>query len=61
VPSEQPTDKGVALEKTPCVVRAIGLESYWNSIIHSGLSPSENETIVNAEIKYFTQLTKPRF
>jgi hypothetical protein len=51
-------DTGVTLEKTPYVVRAIGLESSWNGIVYSRFSPSESETIVNAEIKYFTQLNR---
>jgi hypothetical protein len=51
-------DTGVTLEKTPYVVRAIGLESSWNGIVYSRFSPSETETIVNAEIKYFAQLNR---
>ena len=51
-------DTGVTLERTPCVVRAIGLESSWNGIVYSRFSPSETETIVNAEIQYFTQLNR---
>src|SRR4029077_3610753 len=51
-------DTGVTLERTPCVVRAIGRESSWNGIVYSRFSPSETETIVNAEIQYFTQLNR---
>ena len=51
-------DTGVTLERTPCVIRAIGLESSWNGIVYSRFSPPETETIVNAEIQYFTQLNR---
>ena len=49
---------GVRLERTPCVVRAIGLESSWNGIVYSHFSPAETETIVSAEIRYFTDLNR---
>ena len=49
---------GVTLERTPCVVRAIGLESSWNGIVYSRFSPSETERVINAEIQYFTQLNR---
>jgi GNAT superfamily N-acetyltransferase len=49
---------GLTLERTPYVVRAIGLESSWNGIVYSRFSPSETETVVNAEIQYFTQLNR---
>jgi GNAT superfamily N-acetyltransferase len=52
------TNTGFTLERTPCVVRAIGLESSWNGIVYSRFSRSETETIVNAEIQYFTQLNR---
>jgi GNAT superfamily N-acetyltransferase len=51
-------DTGVTLERTPFVVRAIGLESSWNGIVYSRFSPTETETIVNGEIQYFTQLNR---
>jgi GNAT superfamily N-acetyltransferase len=51
-------DAGVTLEKSPYVVRAIGLESSWNGIVYSRFSPSKTETIVNAEIQYFAQLNR---
>ena len=51
-------DTGVTLERTPCVVRAIGLESSWNGIVYSRFSPSETERVINAEIQYFTQLNR---
>src|SRR5258708_26478966 len=51
-------DTGATLERTPRVVRAIGLKSSWNGIVYSRFSPSETETIVNAEIQYFTQLNR---
>jgi GNAT superfamily N-acetyltransferase len=49
---------GVTLERTPCVVRAIGLESSWNGIVYSRFASSETETIINDEIQYFTQLKR---
>src|ERR1700741_887724 len=51
-------DTGVTLERPPWVVRAFGLERSWNGIVYSRFSPSETETIVNAEIQYFTQLNR---
>jgi GNAT superfamily N-acetyltransferase len=51
-------DAGLTLERTPYVVRAVGLENPWNGIVYSRFSPSETETVVNAEIQYFTQLNR---
>jgi GNAT superfamily N-acetyltransferase len=46
---------GLTLERTPYVVRAVGLESSWNGIVYSRFSPSETETVVKSEIQYFAQ------
>jgi hypothetical protein len=49
-------DPDVKLEKTPHVVRALGLESSWNGIVYSHFAASQTEEIINGEIQYFSQL-----
>ena len=47
-------DSDVRLERTPFVVRAIGVGT-WSGVVYSRFSASETEAIVQGEIEYFTR------
>ena len=51
-------DTDVTLEKTPYVVRAIGIgtEGSWNGIVYSHFSIAEAEEVINDEISYFVKI-----
>jgi hypothetical protein len=51
-------DGDARLEKTAYVVRAFGVGSPWSAIVYSRFSRSETETIVRAEIEYFSKLKR---
>jgi hypothetical protein len=51
-------DSDARLERTPYVVRAFGIGSTWSGVVYSRFTSSETETIVDAEIEYFTSLNR---
>jgi hypothetical protein len=51
-------DSDTRLERTPYVVRAIGIRSTWSGIVYSRFPASETEAIVQGEIEYFTRLER---
>jgi hypothetical protein len=49
-------DSDTRLERTPNVVRAIGVGTTWSGIVYSRFSTWETESIVQGEIEYFARL-----